>query len=185
MSELGVRQNGPAIHHQDTVVPTAVHGQLNEALERALVVAEARTWLGTPYAPNQGCKGAGVDCAWILLRVYSSCGHLTDFEPPIYKSALARMRAGELFYRSMIQRFAVEVKRPALPGDIMLFRVPLVSRRDGTVLTRATHGAIVTEWPRIIHAYSPAGCVVESDVASSPELGHYVEAVFTMPRWIN
>lgn len=152
--------------------------------ERALVVAEARTWLGTPYRGNQGCKGVGVDCAWILLRVYSACGLIRDFDPPRYKSALARMREGEHFYRSMILRFAVEVRRDPLPGDIVLFRVPLVSRRNGTVLTRATHGAIVTEWPRVVHAYSAAGRVVESDMTRERAVSDHLEAVFSLPRWL-
>lgn len=173
----------PAIIHQDNVIPPRMAIDVVERIQRKLVVEQARTWLGTPYQSNQGCKGVGVDCAWILLRVYTECCLIEAFQPPPYKGALARMREGELFYRNMIERFAVEVQRPAEPGDIVLFRIPLFARRDGHLMTRATHGAIVTEWPRVVHAYQPACRVVESDLATDKALGDHVEAVFSLRRW--
>lgn len=150
--------------------------------ERALVVDEARSWLGTPYVTNQGCKGAGVDCAWILLRVYTTCGLIHVPEPMPYKGALARLRAGEQFYRQMITRFAVEVVREARPGDIVLFRVPMTSGRQ-VVVSRVTHGAIVEAWPTVIHAYSPAGKVVRSNLNEDATLARMVEGLWSLSRW--
>ena len=43
-----------------------------ELVER--VVAEAKTWLRTPYHHAADIKGVGVDCAMILLRVYQAVG---------------------------------------------------------------------------------------------------------------
>ena len=153
------------------------------AAQRTLVVAEAQSWLGTPYVPNQGCKGAGVDCAWILLRVYAACGliHVTD--PVPYKSALARLRAGEQFYRAMIERFAVPARAAAQPGDIVLFRVP-VTAGDRVVISRVTHGAIVEAWPTVIHAYSPAGKVVRSNIEQDGPLAAMLDSLWTLPGWI-
>jgi cell wall-associated NlpC family hydrolase len=37
--------------------------------ERAAVVAEARTWIKTPWRHMADIKGAGVDCAMLLVRV--------------------------------------------------------------------------------------------------------------------
>jgi cell wall-associated NlpC family hydrolase len=153
-----------------------------EVCERAAVVDEARTWLNTPYVTNQGCKGAGVDCAWILLRVYTACGLIQVSDPIPYKAGLARLRSGEHFYRGMIERFAVLVIREARPGDIVLFRVPVASG-SGVITARATHGAIVESWPTIIHAYSPAGAVVRSDLSTDGVLAGMADSLWTLRAW--
>ena len=41
--------------------------------QRAAVVAEARSWIGTPYHHAADVKGHGVDCAMLLIRVYCDC----------------------------------------------------------------------------------------------------------------
>ena len=158
---------------------------MDELSARWRVVEEARSWLGTPYHSGQGCKGAGVDCAWILVRVYTAVGLVRDIPMPSYKGALARLHAGEQFYRTMIERFARPVTsgREPLPGDIVLFRVPLVSRRAARVISRATHGAIVDTWPVVIHAYSPARAVVATSVRADPLLGQNIEQLYTLPEW--
>lgn len=150
--------------------------------QRAAVVAEAQSWLGTPYVSNQGCKGAGVDCAWILLRVYTACGLIHVPQPIPYKAGLARLRSGEQFYRSMVERFAVPVLREARPGDIVLFRVPVTAESD-VVIRRVTHGAIVEAWPVVIHAYSPAGRVVRSNLATDGVLAWMLDSLWTLPGW--
>ena len=48
--------------------PTGKRGQ------RAAVVAAARSWIGTPYHHAADVKGVGVDCAMLLVRVYSDLG---------------------------------------------------------------------------------------------------------------
>lgn len=37
-------------------------------------VAEAMTWLGTPYHHQGRVKGVGVDCATLLCEVYKEVG---------------------------------------------------------------------------------------------------------------
>src|SRR5215475_8049951 len=48
-----------------------------EAHERAAVIAEAKTWLGTPFAHRSMVKGAGVDCAQLVRLVFIECGVLS------------------------------------------------------------------------------------------------------------
>ncbi|MDO6044547.1 hypothetical protein Q4P48_08410 [Neisseria gonorrhoeae] len=43
---------------------------------RARIVEEARSWLGTPYHHHAMVKGAGVDCAMLLVAVYGAVGLL-------------------------------------------------------------------------------------------------------------
>lgn len=150
--------------------------------QRQLVVDEARSWLGTPYRAGQAAKGVGVDCAWILLRVYTATGCVTAFDPGFYKGGLARLRAGEQFYRRVIERLCVPVVREARPGDIVLFRVPVVSG-ERVIIERATHGAIVEEWPHVIHAYSAAGAVVRSNIEHEPYLERQLDSLWSLPAW--
>lgn len=51
---------------------------------RDAIVAEARSWLGTPWHHRQMKKGVGVDCVHFPLAVYQSFGKLLDLVMPEY-----------------------------------------------------------------------------------------------------
>jgi hypothetical protein len=58
-----------------------------EAQQRAAVIAEAKTWVGTPFAHRSMVKGAGVDCAQLVRLVFIECGVLsTAVDPGVYAS---------------------------------------------------------------------------------------------------
>lgn len=113
------------------------------AMQRQAVVAEAKTWLKTPYHHSARIKGAGVDCAQILIAVYSACGIIEAFDPGYYPSDWMLHRSEER-YLSWIDKYAQVTDTP-LPGDIVLYRF-------GRCIS---HGGIVIEWPTIIHAHMP------------------------------
>ena len=46
------------------------------------IVAEARTWLGTPYHLQACVKGVGVDCAMLLVGIARGCGMCSQPLPP-------------------------------------------------------------------------------------------------------
>lgn len=53
---------------------------------RGEVVAEARTWLATPFHHHQCAKGAGVDCAHLVVGVCKALGLMArDFALPPYQ----------------------------------------------------------------------------------------------------
>jgi len=109
---------------------------------RAAVVAEAIAWLGTPYHHRGRLKGIGVDCAQLALGVYANVGLIDAFDTGDYPPDWHLHRDGER-YLAVISRLADEID-PAeiLPGDVLLFK-----------FGRAfSHGAIVTDWPQIVHA---------------------------------
>lgn len=64
-------------------------------------------------------------------------------------------------YLEIVERFAkrIDAEEPQ-SGDIVLFRF-------GRCLS---HGAIVTKWPEVVHAYRPAGCVTIDDALANPDL---------------
>lgn len=44
---------------------------------QAALIAEARSWKGTPFYENASVKGAGVDCTRYVAAVHTACGACT------------------------------------------------------------------------------------------------------------
>lgn len=126
--------------------------------QRAAVVAEAESWLRTPYHHRANVKGGGVDCAWLLIEVFAATGMIERFDPGEYPLDWMMHRDDER-YLGWVERHACEVLTP-LPGDIAVWRF-------GRTFS---HGAIVTEWPFVIHAHRRERMVVRGD-ATQGELG--------------
>jgi NlpC/P60 family putative phage cell wall peptidase len=126
--------------------------------QRAAVVAEAREWLGTPYHHEARLKGIGVDCAQLLMGVFSAStvGLIAPLRIPHYPRDWHLHRDAERYLEGLLH-YARAVEEPPLPGDVALFRF-------GRTFS---HGAIVTEWPRLIHAYWNIG-VVRGDATLYP-----------------
>jgi NlpC/P60 family putative phage cell wall peptidase len=123
---------------------------------RAAVVTEAESWIGTPFHHAARIKGAGVDCLMLLAEVYERAGVAPHVAPPFYVPDWHLHRDAERYLEGLT-RYAHEISDPPLPGDIALFRF-------GRTFS---HGAIVTEWPRLIHAYWSIG-VVRGDATLHP-----------------
>ena len=119
---------------------------------RAAAVAEAISWLRTPYHHHACVKGSGVDCAQILLEVYNSIGLVNSNAVRQLVGHYApgwHLHRSEELYIDYVKRYAVKAKVPR-PGDFALFRYGRT----------ASHAAIVVEWPdRLIHAYVMRGVV--------------------------
>ena len=135
---------------------------MSETEQRARVVAEARSYLGTPYHHAASLKGVGIDCAFLLIETYFAAGLIKRFDPRPYTRDWFEHRGEEKFLGLVLER-AHEVEKPGV-GDVMVFRL-------GRLFA---HGAIVTraEPLRIIHAFAQARRVVEDDVARN---GHLAE----------
>jgi len=123
---------------------------------RAAVVKEAESWIGTPFHHAARIKGAGTDCLMLLAEVYERAGVAPHVDPPFYVPDWHLHRDAERYLEGLT-RYAREIADPPLPGDIALFRF-------GRTFS---HGAIVAEWPRLIHAYWSIG-VVQGDATLHP-----------------
>ena len=128
--------------------------------ERAAVVAEARSWIGTPYHHAADVKGAGVDCAMILVRVFCDLGLVAPFDPRPYTRDWMLHRDDERYLGFLLAR-AREVAEPD-PGDVILFRF-------GRCFA---HGGIVTRRRplTVVHAFAPARGVLEAEIERNAEL---------------
>jgi cell wall-associated NlpC family hydrolase len=126
---------------------------------RARIVAIAREWIGTPHHHMARVKGAGVDCAMFPLEVYREAGVIGEIEIPFYPPDWMLHRSEEIFL-GIVERYARELNAPAAPlptargsvqaGDFVIYRF-------GRCFS---HGAIVTEWPTVIHAVNGPGVIL-------------------------
>jgi cell wall-associated NlpC family hydrolase len=123
---------------------------VNEAEGRARVVEIARSWLGTPYRHAARVKGAGVDCAQILVAVYHEAGLIPDLQISTY-SAQWHMHRSEERYLNIVLAHAHEIEGPPKPGDVVLWKFARTF----------SHGAIVTAWPQVIHSFLDREVVLE------------------------
>ena len=129
---------------------------------RAQVVAEARSWLRTPYHKNGRVKGVGVDCGTLLLCVFLAGGFLSEEDVRTFDRLCPPnqdwfVHSADEKYVALVIRHARHVLTAisyrtleALPGSIA------VTRHDHAA-KRWNHGGIVTEWPRVIHAVGGHG----------------------------
>lgn len=118
---------------------------------RAAVLRAAEGWLRTPYHPGARVKGAGVDCLMLLAAVYEEAGVTGPIAPPPYPPDWHLHRGAERYLNGVLQ-YAREIPGPPdgpdpPPGDAVLFRF-------GRCFA---HGAIVIDWPLLIHAYVGEG----------------------------
>ena len=117
---------------------------------REQIVREAESWLGTPYHHLGDVKGAGVDCAMLLVAVFRAVGLVpADLDPRPYAPDW-HLHRGEEKFLGWLDQYGEPVDQPQ-PGDVAVWR-----------FGRAySHGAIVTGSDgAIVHAYQDAGAVV-------------------------
>jgi cell wall-associated NlpC family hydrolase len=118
-------------------------------------VAEAKTWVGTPWHHQADVKGAGIDCAMLIIRCFVDAGVVPAFDPRPYSKTWFLHRGEEKFLNIIRDCGGKEIAGPPEPGDLAMWKV-------GRLFA---HGGIVVEWPIVIHAFAQACMVVYQDVS--------------------
>lgn len=120
-------------------------------VSRAAIIAEARSWIGTPYRHQASLKGAGCDCLGLIRGVYRTF-YGPEKEPIAPYSPNWAEETGQETLRDAARRHLTEIDagplRDGAPldlGDVILIRV----RDRGP----AKHAAITSGPDSIIHAY--------------------------------
>ena len=129
-------------------------------VETAVIIAAARSWLGTPWRHQGRLKGVAVDCGGLILGVGRELG-LIDLEVRAYGRIPDGQQLRTLCEQHLVRKAAAglgssseAVAQPMMPGDVLLMR-----------FTRhPQHLAIIGDRGEpfsLIHAYADAGACVE------------------------
>src|SRR4029077_18614456 len=125
--------------------------------EREQFVAEALSWVGTPYHLGAMVKGAGCDCGTFLLGVLKACGNAEDERVERFTDDWLCHTHEERYLRAMLRNAAKVTEAISYPT--------LLARPGDLALTHSSnsklynHAGIVLQWPRVIHAIAPCVAV--------------------------
>lgn len=137
---------------------------------RAAILAEAETWLLTPWHHKARVKGGGVDCGQYIIASYIGAKLVAHFETGDYPADWMLHRSEER-YLGWVEKYLDPVDAP-LPGDVVAWKY-------GHCFS---HGAIVVEWPRILHAYRREGAVVWGDGTKGDLAREHLKGGGSAPR---
>ena len=126
-------------------------------LNNHIIVAQARTWLGTPFHHQARLKGKGCDCLGLITGVVGELGlqdrngqPLTGYDEVTY----SKEPDGAYLTQKLTALLDEAPVAQAQPGDLALF----------TVRDNPQHLAILTDYEGglgMIHCYAQARRVVE------------------------
>lgn len=135
------------------------------------VLAEAESWIGTPYRHGASLKGVSCDCLGLVRGVWRALygGEPENTGPyaPDWGEARGQERLLDAATRHMVRREAGEPQ----PGDLLIFRW----RSD----VAAKHLGIMTRENRFIHAYEGHGVLSSALV---PQWRKRVAGIFIFPE---
>ena len=143
-------------------------------LPRDAIVAEARSWIGTPYRHQTSLKGVGCDCLGLVRGVWRAvCGDEPEAVPAYSRDWAEAARCETLALaagRHMTEIACGEFK----PGDVLLFRW-----RAGLI---AKHAAVASAPDKMVHAHDGAAV---AEVAIAPWWRRRLAFAFRFPGVID
>jgi NlpC/P60 family putative phage cell wall peptidase len=140
----------------------------------ALVIATARSWLGTPYHDQASLRGVGCDCLGLARGVWREVVSDAPFPIPPYSRDWGETGPLEVLAegaRKMMPEIALS---EAGPGALVLFRM--------APRAIAKHVGILTASDRFIHAYERLGVVEE---VLTPIWRRRIAFAFLFPKHAN
>ena len=123
------------------------------------IVAEARSWVGTPYQHQCSTKGAGTDCLGLVRGVWRAVIGPEPEAVPAYTWDWAEPSGQEVLLGAALRWLRPKALTEAAPGDVLLFRM-----RDGGIAKHVGIAARIGPAPTFIHAYTGHG-VLESPLS--------------------
>lgn len=134
-----------------------------------IILAEARSWIGTPYRHQASLKGVGCDCLGLLRGVWRGVMGEERELPPPYSPDWAEAGADTLL--AAARKHLVEIACDEFAaGDVLLFRW-----RDAMP---AKHCAIAASPDTMIHAHDGASV---AEVAFRPWWRRHLAYAFRFP----
>ncbi len=139
-------------------------------ITRTAIVAEATSWLGTPYRHQASLKGVGCDCLGLLRGVWRAFHGDEPEAMPAYTPDWAEAKGAETLAEAAGRHLvAIDVKE-AGAGDVLLVR--------WRANLPAKHAAILVASDRFIHAQQGAAVAL---AALSPWWRRRIAYAFRYP----
>jgi NlpC/P60 family putative phage cell wall peptidase len=145
-----------------------------------LIVAEARSWIGTPYRHQASLKGVGCDCLGLVRGVWRALlGEEPERAPPYSPDWAEALRQETLAQAAARHLESIALSQPSHasgggpgwgPGDVLLFR--------WRAHLPAKHAAIVTAPDLMVHAHDGAAV---TEVAIAPWWRRRIAYAFRFP----
>jgi len=112
---------------------------------RDQALAQARSWIGTPYRHQASTKKHGADCLGLVRGVWRALYGAEPEPLPPYSAEWAERGGAETLLLAARRRLTEITPGAAQPGDVLLFR--FAPGRP------AKHCAILSAQGRMIHAW--------------------------------
>jgi NlpC/P60 family putative phage cell wall peptidase len=143
---------------------------ISTRITRAAIVAEARSWVGTPYRHQASLKGVGCDCLGLIRGVWRAViGEEPERAPP-YTPDWAEAAGNEPLAKAASKHMIGIDCAAFTAGDVLLFRW-----RAGLA---AKHAAIATTHDQMVHAHDGA---TVAEVAIAPWWRRRLAYAFRFP----
>jgi len=139
-------------------------------VSRERIVAEVRSWIGTPYRHQASLKGVGCDCLGLVRGVWRAVLGPEPEAPGPYTPDWAEASGAERMAEAARRHLAEIDLADAGAGDVVLFRF-----RDGLP---AKHAAVLTGADRMAHAHAGAAVV---EVVLTPWWRRRLACAFRFP----
>ncbi|MBO1038926.1 NlpC/P60 family protein [Brucella pituitosa] len=123
------------------------------------VLAEAESWIGTPYRHGASMRGVSCDCLGLVRGIWRALYGNEPEHPGAYAPDWAEATSGDPLMEAAQRHMRSRISGNPQPGDLLLFRW----RAD----VAAKHLGIMVRENRFIHAYE----------------GHHVMASALVPQW--
>jgi hypothetical protein len=123
--------------------------------KRQTILDEARRWLGAKWRHEACVPYIACDCGQYLIVVFHKAGLIDWIDTGKYSRQWMFHQTDERYLR-FVEDHARPVDIP-LPGDVALWRI---GKTFG-------HGAIVLDWPTVIHSNVHCG-VIQEDISHGP-----------------
>jgi NlpC/P60 family putative phage cell wall peptidase len=137
---------------------------------RDAIVAEAVSWVGTPYRHQASLKGIGCDCLGLVRGVWRAVYGDEPEITPAYTPDWAEASGRETLAKAAARHMTAVPVSGLTPGDVLLFRW-----RENLP---AKHAGILVEAGRFVHAHQGAAVAF---AALTPWWRRRVGFVFRFP----
>lgn len=146
-------------------------------ISRDDIVAEARSWLGTPYRHQASMRGAGTDCLGLIRGVWRSLYGQEPEAVPAYTADWSETTGEEVVLSAASRWLRAKPLSSNDIGDVIVFRMRSTGVAKHLGLTASRQGMT-----SFVHAYTDHG-VIETPLSTPWQ--RKIVGRFEFPQGVN